>query len=181
MRTRLGPSVVSIVILCSACASTHGPEEPIASGVYSLTVRTDVDHCSPARFSGSAGQVAVVSTDGRVSIPVPQEAGDPSFEVTRRVTLEDETGFHVESVSGMDACPTARAHHTWTLVDRDGGTFEVEHAQRYEGLAGCGPMEDAPEADCETVRDLEFALLERCNAPCELVWSPGSGVACSCE
>jgi len=165
----------------AGCAATHGPEEAIASGVYDLTIRSALDDCSPSRLTGSVGEVPVVSQDGLLSVPVPDRDDTPALEVARRVTLLEEEGFHFASVGGMEGCPTATERHAWTVVARSEDTFEVEHCQRFEGLAGCGAMEGAPEADCEAVRDLRFTLRTRCDAPCELTWSPGAGVACTCD
>jgi len=163
------------------CSATHGPEEDIATGVYDLDIRRVSDACSPERLTGALGEVPVVSHDGLLSVPVPERADDPALEVSRRVTLLEDEGFHFESVGGMDGCATATTHHEWTVVERAADSFEVQHVQRFEGLEGCGPMEDAPSTDCESVRELRFSLRARCDAPCELTWSPAAGVACLCE
>ncbi len=173
---------VSIPCLCLllGCASAHDPEEPIASGVYSLTIRTAEDHCSPRRLTGALGEVGVVSLDGALSVPVPESEEDRTAEVTRRVTLEEGSGFHAEWVGDMTECPTAQTRREWTVTGRSAGAFEVEYVQRFEGLSECGPMDGAPEADCESVRHLEFQLVSACGAPCELVWTPDLGVGCAC-
>jgi hypothetical protein len=175
---------VSFVILFSmvalGCSAAHAPEEEIVSGVYALRIRAESDHCSPRRPTGDVGDVAVLAFGDRLSVPVPEGGGDRTADVTGRVTLAEEAGFHLELSAGMDECATARTDRTFTVTERAADAFAVEYAQRFEGLAGCGPMEDAPAADCLAVRTFDFRLESACESPCELAWSADVGVACDC-
>lgn len=174
------PAALLLLGVATGCSATHGPEEDIASGLYDLEIRRVSDGCSPERLTGSLGEVPVVSHDGLLSVPVPERDDEPGFEVSRRVTLLETEGFHFALEGEMAECPGAVTRHEWTVVERSATHFAVEHLQRFEGLSSCGPMDDAPVTDCEAVRELRFELRSRCDAPCELTWSPATGVACTC-
>jgi len=173
---------VSAALALSACASSHDPEEPIVSGIYGLNVRSVRDDCSPARALGEmSSSVSVVRLEDFLSIPVPEDLMDPRQDVTRRVSLASAAGFHLEHMRDMEECASAQIFNTWTLMGTERGSFQVEHGQRFEGLALCGPMEGAPTVDCESIRSFDYSLVRACEAPCELIWAPTLGAACACR
>lgn len=166
-----------ILAALAGCSTAHGPAEEISSGAYALTIGSLSDHCSPERISGEIGEAAVVRAGGVLSVVVP----GPAPADVQHLTLLEAEGFHRESVGGMEECSTARTHRRWTVVEQTADSFVLERVERFEGLSTCGPMEDAPEADCEAVSELRFRLLSECAAPCEVTWSPAAGVACACS
>ena len=173
--------LVSLAIpLFVACAATHDPEPPIASGIYALTVRSESDACSPRRTEGDLGRVGVLRLDHAISVAVPESADDLTADVTRRVTLAAEDGFHDEQSDTMDACPAATTSRALTLTTRDADRFALELTERFTGLAACGPMDGMPTADCESTRALDYRLLAACEAPCEIAWTAAEGVTCAC-
>jgi hypothetical protein len=164
-----------------ACAAAHDPEPPIASGIYALTIHSESDACTPRRTAGDLGRVSVVSLEHAVSIAVPENADDLTADVTRRVTLTAEDGFHAEQSDTMDACPAATTARTLTLTARDTDRFAIELTEQFTGLAACGPMDGMPSADCVSTRALDYELVSACEAPCELSWSAAGGITCACR
>ena len=178
--TRLLTVSLSIPLLV-ACAATHDPEPPIVSGIYALTIHSESDRCSPQRVAGELGRVSVVRLDDALSVAVPESADDVTADVTRRVTLAADQGFHAEQTDTMDACPTATTARTLTLTSRGAAGFALELTEQFTGLATCGPMAGMPTADCVSTRALDYELVTACEAPCELAWSAAEGVTCACR
>ena len=175
-----------IVIACllslavPACSAAHRSTE-VSPGIYDLTIRGEVDACSPARATGSMGEVGVAVTSGVLSLAVPD-----AIEVDPlRVSLSRDGGWHGEATVPLDGCVGATLERSWTVVDSGELRFSVAYREAWRGIEGCGEamhllLPEAPTADCTADLVLEYELMEACAAPCEVGVS-FEGIACVCD
>ena len=169
-RAAIALGLVSSSVL-SACSSVHAPTE-VASGIYELTVSTERDACSPARSTGTMGEVAVVSSDDVLNIGLADGA---------RVSLGQSSGFHGAVDIPISTCAGASLHREWTIVGSTPGGFSLAYAEEWVGIAGCPTvaMPEAPDHDCRADLVLDYARTEACDAPCELRLA-ATGPTCVC-
>ncbi len=171
-RGSIALGVVSSLLTLSACSSSHGATD-VGSGIYELTVTTERDACSPARNTGAMGQVAVVSSDDVLNIGLADGA---------RVSLAQASGFHGAYDVPIATCEGASLHREWTVVGSTPGGFSLAYQEEWIGIAGCPgiAMPEAPDHDCRADLALDYAVMETCEAPCELRLA-ASGPTCSCS
>ena len=175
-------SLVTLLVLAGmlfGCSSAHEPRA-VATGIYDLTARGDVDACSPSRETGAMGLVGIVSNAGVVNVGVP----DVGSDALARVSLAATTGFHAESVLAIEGCEGARVRRAWTILDTSAGGFAMQLSEEWTGVAACAAVRDlmpeAPDSDCRADRVLEYRLMETCEAPCQVRVVAG-GAACACD
>lgn len=174
-------SIGTLLVLSAlfGCSSAHEPRE-VASGIYDLTARGDVDACSPSREIGAMGLVGIVSTGGVVNVGVPDVASD----ALARVSLAATSGFHIESELAIEGCAGARVRRAWTILETSRAGFQMATSEEWTGVAGCAGVRDlmpeAPESDCRADRVLDYRLMEACAAPCEIRLVSGAA-SCACE
>jgi hypothetical protein len=170
----------ALAVVCPACSSAHRSTE-VLPGIYHLSIRGEVDACSPARETGAMGEVGVVVAPGVLNVPVP----DATEVDALRVSLSRTDGWHGESSATLAGCVGATLDRSWTVLDTDDGSFEVAYRESWRGLDGCGEamrsiMPEAPTGDCDADLVLDYQLREACMAPCEVGVSV-LGVACVCD
>ncbi|AKF08012.1 hypothetical protein [Sandaracinus amylolyticus] len=175
-------SLVTLVIsalLGIGCSAAHEPRD-VATGIYDLRVRGEVDACSPSRATGEMGLVGIVSGSGVVNVGVP----DVTSLAMSRVSLAATAGFHSEAITAIEGCDGASVRRAWTLLETTSSGFGLAMTEEWTGLAGCDAARDrmpaAPESDCRAERVLDYSLMETCEAPCAVRVSAGV-VGCSCE
>lgn len=170
-----------VCALVSGCAAAHGTDE-VAQGIYALTIESELDACSPTRPVGAMGDVAVLVDHGAIDAPVPDTNVVELISPRVRLARDD---FHAETNRRIPGCDAAFVHEEWTVLDPRDGTFTIAHSQDWQGLAGCADpsaaMPGAPSADCTSERELHFALVESCLAPCALRLGAGLAVTCACD
>jgi hypothetical protein len=175
---RTNAILLLIVATATGCAAAHSSRE-VPSGIYDLTVRGEVDACSPTRRVGAMGAVGVVARDGLLNVAVPDGASD----VLARVSLARAEGLHTEVAVDIDGCANASLVRSWTVTESAHEGFELVFAQRWIGLAGCAAaraMPGAPASDCAAEQTLEYRLMEACAAPCEVRVAAGAAT-CACD
>lgn len=173
------PALVIVTALAVGCSAAHEPLE-VGSGIYDLTVRGEVDRCSPARATGAMGRVGVVSASGLVNLAAPET----SSVSLGRVSLSARDGFHTEAEIAIPGCEGATLRRAWTIVDSRGGDFAVALTEEWSGVGGCAAareaMPGAPDADCRADRLLDYRLMEPCAAPCAVHIGAGDAI-CACD
>lgn len=170
----------ALAVVFPACSAAHRSSE-VLPGIYDLSIRGEVDACSPARETGAMGEVGVVVAPGQVNVPVP----DATEVDALRVSLSRTDGWHGATSIDLAGCVGATLDRSWTVLDSDDGSFAVAYRESWRGLEGCGAamrsiMPEAPTADCDADLVLDYQLREACHAPCEVGVS-ALGVACVCD
>lgn len=168
------------VLVLSSCASAHLTSEP-AAGIYELTVRGDVDRCSPARETGAVGPVGVASLPGVLSLSVP----DPTRTSMAHVSLSGEAGFHDSTTMALSECTGASLERAYTVLSADGEAISIAYRESWSGMAGCSAamrarMPAAPAADCVADLILDYRLTEACGPSCQVA-IVGDAPACLCD
>lgn len=170
----------ALAVVFPACSAAHRSAE-VVPGLYDLTIRGEVDACTPARETGAMGTVGVVVAPGVLNVPVP----DATETDALRVSLARTEGWHGEAVIELDGCVGATLERTWTVVESDGESFAIGYHEAWRGLDGCGAamrsiMPEAPTGDCDADLVLDYRVREACLAPCEVGVSE-LGLACVCD
>lgn len=161
------------------CSAAHEPRE-VGSGIYDLTVRGELDRCSPTRSTGAMGLVGIVSERGLVNVAVPDGAAGS----LARVSLAATDGFHTDAAIELPGCDDASVRRSWTILDTSSEGFQLELTEEWIGLERCDAAREllpaAPLTDCRSARVLDYRLMEPCGAPCEVHLVAG-GAACACD
>lgn len=170
----------ALAVVFSSCSAAHR-SNAVAPGIYELTIHGEADACSPARETGSMGDVGVVVASGVLNVSVPDATDADSL----RVSLARADGWHVEATVPLDGCVGASLERTWTVVEERAGAFTLAYREAWRGMDGCGAamrsvMPAAPTGDCAADLVLDYRMREPCAAPCELGVST-LGLACLCD
>ncbi|MDQ3033738.1 MAG: hypothetical protein M3Y87_15075 [Myxococcota bacterium] len=177
MRTTLAALFGTMLAL--GCSAAHEPRV-VGSGIYDLTVRGDVDRCTPTRTTGALGLVGIVSQGGLVNVAVPD--GDEG--ALARVSLSEHDGFHTETAIDIPGCESTSLRRSWTILDTSRDGFQLALTEEWIGIERCAAaseiMPAAPDADCRADRVLEYRLMEPCSAPCEVHVIAGAAT-CACD
>jgi hypothetical protein len=182
MRTshKIALIAASITGLSAGCTSAHGSSEPQA-GIYDLSVRGEVDRCSPTRATGTMGAVGLATAGDVLSFSAP----DPTRGSMLQVSLSRPLGYHDESTVNLRGCSGATLDRSFTIVSSDESSISVAYRERWIGIDTCGDamraiMPAAPATDCEAELTLDYALTEACGETCE-VGILATGPACLCD
>lgn len=182
-RTELLALLTPIVLGGLGCGPELGPVPPeIVSGHYRAQLIELEDACEPgSAVAWSADVTAGYSRDAherlyeasvpiravgvRLEVPEPQPRGpsqpleEPPWKMQPLVW--DAASYELEVAFEITFCESYR--HVWSAVALDEETIHVTR----EGI-GCGPGDGASRI-CDHRIDIEYALVEPCEAPCELV------------
>lgn len=170
----------SILGLFAGCSSAHGTDAPQA-GIYDLSVRGELDRCSPTRATGAIGAVGLVTAGDVLSVSVP----DPTRGTMLQVSLSRPLGYHDASSVVLRGCSGATLERTFTILDTTSDAVSVAYREAWTGMDTCGDlmraiMPAAPLGDCEAELVLDYQLTEACGASCEVAVLP-DGPACLCD
>jgi hypothetical protein len=173
------PAALFVASLAIGCSAAHEPRA-VGSGIYDLTVRGDLDRCSPTRSTGAMGLVGIVAERGLVNVAVPDGAAGS----LARVSLAASDDFHTETSIDVAGCEGASVRRSWTMLDASREGFQLELTEEWTGLERCERSAElaaaAPLTDCRSERVLDYHLMETCAAPCE-VHLTATAATCACD
>jgi hypothetical protein len=151
----------------------------VASGIYQITIVTDADSCSPARFVGS-GAVPVLGS-GQLVLDAYSPTNSSTF------TLSADQDF-AEEISNLDPCP-GQADDSVSiqvaLITATANHVEVAVNQTWQLATTCnGDVFNAvvPSTSCGAAQTFTYDLTQACASPsCTLAGSGSDSLSCGCE
>jgi hypothetical protein len=160
-------------------ASDFSPAD-VPTGVYQVTIATDADTCSPARFVGS-GNVLLSGGGGQLVL----QAYSPTNTFTFTLAADQD---YAEELTTLVPCP-GQAGDTVSielaLIAATADHVEVAVNQTWELASTCnGGTFNAvvPSTSCGAAQTFTYDLTQACAAPTCTQDPSGSGVpSCACN
>jgi hypothetical protein len=160
-------------------ASSFAPAD-VTTGIYQVSISTDADTCSPARFTGSG------------SVPVEQAGSDqlvlvaytPANSNTFTLAAAQE---YADEISNIDPCPGQAGDSVaieLSLISATATRVEVAENQTWELASTCDGAVFAatvPSTSCGAAQTLTYDLVQACASPCTAQTDGSGALSCVCD
>jgi hypothetical protein len=171
-----GKRILVVWCLSSGCLTLPGGDAP-ATGIYSVDSTLESSTCVAAGGGGTVGLQAFADfSDGKQVVQVPDVTGPSGLQDFVVFVMQSGAGTIEGTLCGASLSRSA------TITSQGVDGLALQETLTWSGVAqadaGCAESAALPAADCTTVRDLQYTLVQACPSPLRTISQPDGTLSC---